>query len=107
MRSNRVCVEPSWRPINYFSTTLIARERLRGLHEPPQWELPYFALRRRVADLAAAGATGIRITYERDGRVHRLTHAERDPELAHVPWLPNKLMLMRAVQTSDRGYCLW
>lgn len=98
---------PSWKTFNYFSSFVLSRPKLAYLSSPPTWQLPYFALRRRVSELAARGETGIAIDYERHGeRIHH-THAERDPELSRVPYLLNKFLLLRAVPDTGRGYCMW
>lgn len=75
--------------------------------DAPRWTLPYLALRRRVTELALAGGRNVRLVYERAGVRHERRHAERDPELAGAWWLERKLMLMRAVPMTERGYCMW
>ena len=75
--------------------------------ERPTWRLPYFALRRRVSEMKRGGVEGLRITYERDGETRHVANAESDPELSSVPHLPNKFLLMRAIQDTDRGFCMW
>lgn len=100
-------IGPSWRPVHYFSTVVLGASRMPLLHDAPTWRLPYVALQRRVGDLARAGQENLSITYERDGITRHVPNAERDPELTSLPPLLNKLMLMRAVQDTDRGFCMW
>jgi len=100
-------VGPSWSWFNYFSTYTVDRQRLQREIPPPRWRLPYLALRRRISDLADAGATGVRVVYERAGVTHRVENAEEDPELAGLGILARKLLLLRAVPDTDRGYCMW
>lgn len=100
-------IGPSWRPIYYFSTVVLGASRMPPLHDAPTWRLPYIALQRRVGELARGGVENLTITYERDGITRHVANAESDPELAGSPYLLNKLMLMRAVQDTDRGYCMW
>jgi len=100
-------VGPTWSWFNYFSTYTVETERLERQFAPPRWRLPYLALRRRVTDLAEAGAKNLRIVYERDGITYRVDNAEDDPELSSLGWWARKLLLLRAVPDTDRGYCLW
>ncbi len=100
---------PSWAgaPGNPTFVTFIrpSHEQLAG--PPPSWKLPYLALRQRVTELARAGETGIYLVYERGGAVHRVARAEEDPELASLPYLPRKLLRLRAVPSIEAGCCMW
>jgi len=100
-------VGPSWKTFNYFSTYVVDRPRMERTQPAPQWRLPYLALRRRITDLANSGRTGIELVYERDGVVHRLENAERDPELSNLSWFARKFLLLRAIPDTNRGYCMW
>jgi hypothetical protein len=100
-------VGPSWKTFNFFSTFVVDSARMARELPEPEWRLPYFALRRRVASLTRLGQKDIEVTYERGGQIRRVRRAEEDPELSRVPYFLNKFLLMRAVPDSDRGYCLW
>ncbi len=100
-------VGPSWRTFNYFSTYVVGVRTIAYRYDPPSWRLPYFALRRRISELAAEGVTDIEVDFERNGERRRLRQAERDPELSRVPYWLNKFLFLRAVPEGRRGYCLW
>jgi hypothetical protein len=97
----------SWKSFNYYSTYVVDRARMQRTQPAPTWEIPFVALRRRITDLHAAGEIDVRLVYERKGVIRRLDHAERDAELASLPWLARKFGLQRAIPDSRRGYCLW
>jgi len=64
-------------------------------------EIPYYVLRKRVADLVQSGKRGIRVTYVRGGNTIRLDRAETVPELAAMPsWLERKTLRFRTIDSE-------
>jgi hypothetical protein len=100
-------VGASWKNFNYFSTYVVDRPKMERTQRAPEWQLPYLALRRRVTDLAEAGQQDVRLVYERRGKVVELDRAETDPELSSLPWIQRKLLLLRAIPDTNRGFCMW
>ncbi len=100
-------VGPSWKSFNYFSTYVVDRPRLERRLPPPTWQIPYRALQRRVSELARSGARDVELRYERGGELRALAQAERDADLSGLPGWQAKLLLLRAVPDTRRGYCQW
>jgi hypothetical protein len=64
-------------------------------------EVPYYTIRKRVADLVRSGKHGIRVTYVRGGNTIRLDRAETVPELAAMPsWLERKTLRFRTIDSE-------
>jgi hypothetical protein len=68
--------------------------------------VPFYVLRKRVNEVASAGATGIAIQYTRAGQTSSTTAAERDPELSRAPsYLERKLLRFRTILPRDANVC--
>lgn len=70
------------------------------------YEVPFYELRRRVAELTADGVRGIAITFERAGVLHTVTAAEQDPEISRAPsFVERKLLRFRTILPYDANSC--
>jgi hypothetical protein len=63
--------------------------------------VPFFEMRKRIAQLARNGVTGISVDYERGGQNIHLDRAEAAAELAARPsWLESKFLIFRTIQLT-------
>jgi hypothetical protein len=64
-------------------------------------DVPFYVLRRRIADLAHAGVKGVAVTYVRGGKTITQERAETIPELATMPsWLERKTLRFRSIDVE-------
>ncbi|MGV0744122.1 hypothetical protein [Mycolicibacterium sp. XJ870] len=85
------------------------RRQTRWISEEPPVRIPWLELRRTVVLWRAAGISGIRIAYLRDGVRHVVDDAGTDPVLAApLPWWQSRLMAFRAVDSGlGPDVCRW
>jgi hypothetical protein len=68
--------------------------------------VPFYVLRRRVAELSGAGARDIAITYQRAGQRHVAAQAELDPALSDAPsYFERKFLRFRTILPPDANEC--
>jgi hypothetical protein len=68
--------------------------------------VPFFVLRKRVAELIEESESGIAITYERADRRRVVAQAELDPELADPPsYFERKLLRFRTILPAEANVC--
>jgi hypothetical protein len=123
-QSNHYIIPASWQisgilsdPVEIHDSNLKSVRKLKSplrlaqsvVRADPMPELTpsFLELKRVITRAARRGASGIRVSYTRNGEKHTVMNAEDDPELAGATLFERFYLRTRPLALSNHGACRW